>query len=74
MIYSDNNKQVPHNFDLRGIKAGEWFQGCRGCWSRYPICAAGPSVCSRCNSEMRIYTVDDRDVREANRALESTLP
>lgn len=54
-------KNVPHKFDLKGLKIGDDFLGCPNCWFRYNAGAVALPACPECRTEMDIYTVTKED-------------
>lgn len=55
-------KNVKHNFDLSGMKAGDWFLGCIPCNVQYPATGLAKPICKNCLGEMRVYTVTEDDL------------
>ncbi len=69
-------KNVPHNFNLAGMKVGDWFLGCPSCWNQYPPKAAGATRC-HCGGTMLIYDIKPEnaaEVREHNQRAQSQKP
>jgi hypothetical protein len=56
-------KNVPHKFDLTGLKAGQSFLGCPHCWFRINPGEAMKPVCPHCREQMLIYDVTPQDVK-----------
>jgi hypothetical protein len=58
-------QNIPHKFNLSGLKAGDSFLGCPSCWFRLDAGCAAKPICRECRSEMRIYDVTPADVARA---------
>lgn len=64
----NKQKNIPHSFDLRGLKAGDTFLGCPKCWFRLEAGVAANPVCPQCRAKMLIYDVTPEDVQAARGA------
>lgn len=53
---------IPHAFDVAGLKEGESFLGCPNCWFRLNPQTAAKPVCPECGTSMRIYDVTAQDI------------
>jgi rRNA maturation endonuclease Nob1 len=58
------NNGIPHQFNLSGMAAGDWFLGCRTCWFQLSKKTAAKPVCPKCGDRLSHLTVasDDIDV------------
>lgn len=55
-------EDIPHQFDLSGLKRGQWFFGCGYCWFQLQVgCAAYPE-CPECGGVLQVFNVTAADV------------
>lgn len=57
-------RNIPHEFDLTGLKAKETFLGCPTCWFRLDPGQFAKPVCRVCGGKMLIYDVTPEDVKQ----------
>jgi hypothetical protein len=55
-------KNIPHKFDLSGMKPGDKFLGCMDCNIQYDKNSAAKPECFNCGGYMQIYYVTQDDV------------
>jgi DNA-directed RNA polymerase subunit RPC12/RpoP len=51
----DKEKDVRHQFDLTGMKHGDWFLGCKRCWYQLPMNAAAANACPECGAKLALF-------------------
>lgn len=56
------DKNITHQFNLAGMKVGDWFLGCRNCWFQLETRTAAKLDCPNCGKTMNIYDVTEKDI------------
>lgn len=56
------DENIPHAFDVAGLKEGDSFLGCSNCWFRLDPQTAAKPECPECGTPMRIYNVTAQDI------------
>ena len=56
------SKNVPHKFELSGLKPGQCFLGCGDCWYRLDPDEMSGRKCPECGGTMKLFHVTAVDV------------
>lgn len=56
------NYDVPHKFSLSGLRPGQSFLGCYGCWYRLDPDEMSGRTCPECGGTMKLFHVTAGDV------------
>jgi hypothetical protein len=57
-----NVDDIKRSFDLNGMRAGEWFFGCKECWFQVKVGGACVQECPKCYSKLFLLDVTEDDV------------
>ena len=59
-------KDIKHKFNLKGLKVGDTFLGCNNCWFQYPPHTGTKPICPKCNTQMNLFDVTEKDINNQN--------
>ena len=52
-----------YEYDLSGMKVGDWFLGCPECGFQLETNTAYSPICPICGRKMHVCTVTDKDIK-----------
>lgn len=56
------DKNIKHDFDLKGLSIGNSFLGCTKCWFRYDPHTGAVLQCPECGKlKMSLFTITEKD-------------
>ena len=60
----ESDKDVKHNFNLKGLKINDTFLGCNKCWFRFAPHTGVKTICPKCQNKMSLFTITEKDINE----------